>query len=512
MSFRRPESRIPVLEVRNCTELIQGGVVNQDINFSLESGEILAVLGENGAGKSTLMKIICGLQKPTRGEIVVRGQRLQDHTPRDSITEGISMVHQCSQLIPNMTVAENIVLGKETVRAGQLHISLASQEIRRLAGQYNWEVEPNRLTAELSFADQIRAEILRALYRKVEILILDEPTSFLTPQEIDSLFEVMRQLAVQGIGIIFLTPKLREALSIADRILVLHRGRAVGLVLPDQTTESELASLMIGRGMAPFTNKERSTETGFPVLEVEHVSVLGAGGRLVVNDLTLTVNSGEVIGIAGTPGNGQTELLQAITGIRRPHTGKLLLRGQDITRDSPRQITNKGICGYIPEDRLEFALVEALTVAENLILKMYNRPPLSRLGMLRPTQIKRKALRLSQDMNLQVGGIDQAGGRLSSGDQQKLVLARESRHVPKLLVVAEPTRGVDVDSAEFIHAHITQMRNQGTAVLLVSYDLDETINLADRIAVMFEGRIIDLLSSSQADRNRLGLLMAGLSG
>ncbi len=509
MSLYKPESRIPVLEVLNCTKVFQGETVNLDISFALSSGEILSVLGENGAGKSTLLKIIYGLHKATEGEIVVRGHRLQAHSPRDAIAEGIGIVPQYSQLIPTMTVAENIVLGQEKVKGPRLNVSVAAKEILKLARQCNWEIAPNRLTAELSYADQIRVEVVRALYRNAELLILDEPTSFLTPQESDSLFEVLRKLAAQGMGIIFLTPKLREAMAIANRILVLRRGRAVGFALPDQTSESELTSLMLGRGIAPSINKEMFTSARFPVLEIEHVDVLGAKGRFAVNDLTLSVNAGEVVGILGTPDNGQTELLQAITGMRRPQTGNLLLSGRDITRASPRQIAQRGNCGYVPEDRREFGLVEAFSVTENYLLKMNNQPPFSWFGMLRPRQNKRQALRLSQELNLQVGGSDQAGGRLSSGDQQRLVMARESSHSPKLLVVAEPTRGVDVESAEFIHAQITQMRNQGTAVLLVSYDLDEIINLADRIAVMFEGRLIDLLPSSQADRNRLGLLMAG---
>ena len=510
MSLPEPPVKVPVLEVHNCTKEFPGVVANQDIDFTLQSGEILAVLGENGAGKSTLMNIIYGLYKPTRGEIMVKGQRLQAKSPRDAIAAGIGMVHQHFQLIPTMTVLENIILGRETVKAGQLNISQANQEIMRLAQRHNWEIEPGQLVGELSIGARQKVEIIKALYRNAEILILDEPTSILTPQEIDSLFAVLRRLATQGTSIIFITHKLREVMAIAHRILVLRQGRVTGNTLPQHTSEAELATLMVGREVSLTVSKEVVVESGRPVLELEHVNVMGARGQLAVRDLSFTVNSGEIVGVAGIQGNGPTELVQAIAGLRHPHSGRILLEGQDITRASPRHIAQRGGCSHVPEDRHEFGMVEKFNVAENLVLNHYNQVPYSRFAMLRPRQIRRHAIRLMQKFDIRMSGIEQTGGSLSGGNQQKMVVAREFGRNPRLLLVAQPTRGVDVGSIEFIHAQIVQLRNCGAAVLLASYEMDEIISLSDRVAVMFEGRLIGLLPSAQVDRNRLGLLMAGI--
>ncbi len=510
MSMHSPPVTVPVLEVRNCTKEFPGVKANQAIDFTLQAGEILAVLGENGAGKSTLMNIIYGLYKPTHGDIVVKGRPLQAQSPRDAIAAGIGMVHQHFQLIPTMTVLENIILGRETVTAGQLNLSRAYREILQLARQHNWDIEPGQLAGELPVGARQRVEIIKALYRKAEILILDEPTSVLTPQEIDSLFEVLRQLAAQGTSIIFITHKLREVMTIAQRILVLRQGQVVGNTLPRHTSEAELAALMVGRAVSLTVSKEVVTGPGPPVLELEQVCVLGRRGRLAVRDLSFTVHAGEIVGIAGIQGNGQTELVQTIAGLHHPHSGRIRLEGRDITRASPRQIVQRGGCSHVPEDRHEFGMVERFNVAENLVLNHYNQAPYSRFAMLRPRQIKQHARKLMQEFDLRVSGIEQTGGSLSGGNQQKMVVAREFGRNPRLLLVAQPTRGVDVGSIEFIHAQIVQLRNRGAAVLLASYEMDEIISLSDRVVVMFEGRLIGLLSSTQVDRNRLGLLMAGI--
>ncbi len=505
-----PSVKVPALEVRNCTKEFPSVVANQNIDFTLQSGEILAVLGENGAGKSTLMNIIYGLYQPTRGEIMVKGRRLQAKSPRDAIAAGIGMVHQHFQLIPTMTVLENIILGRETVKAGQLNISQAHQEILRLTRRYNWEIEPGQLAGELPVGARQKVEIVKALYRNAEILILDEPTSVLTPQEIDSLFAVLSQLATQGTSIIFITHKLREVMAIAHRILVLRQGRVAGNTLPQHTSEAELAALMVGREVSLTVSKEVVVEPGSPVLELEHVNVMGARGQLAVRDLSFTVHAGEIVGVAGIQGNGQTELVQAIAGLCHPRSGRILLDGQDITRASPRHIAQRGGCSHVPEDRHEFGMVEKFNVAENLVLNHYNQAPYSRFAMLRPRQIRRHAIKLMQEFDIRTSGIEQAGGSLSGGNQQKMVVAREFGRNPRLLLVAQPTRGVDVGSIEFIHAQIVQLRNCGAAVLLASYEMDEIISLSDRVAVMFAGRLIGLLPSAQVDRNRLGLLMAGI--
>ncbi len=499
-----------MLEVCNCTKEFPGVRANQNIDFTLQAGEILAVLGENGAGKSTLMNIIYGLYKPTHGEIKVKGRRLQAQSPRDAIAAGIGMVHQRFQLILTMTVLENIVLGREPVKAGQLDITQAHQAILRLNRQYGWDINPHRLAGELPVGARQQVEIVKALYRNAEILILDEPTSVLTPQESDSLFAVLRQLAAQGTSVIFITHKLREVMTLAHRILVLRQGRVVGNTRPKQTSEVELAALMVGRAVSLTVSKEVITDPGNPVLELEHVHVMGTRGQLAVQDLSFTVNAGEIVGIAGIQGNGQTELVQTVTGLRHPCGGRILLAGRDIIRASPRQIAQRGGCSHVPEDRHEFGMVEQFTVAENLVLNHYNQAPCSRWTMLRPRQIKRHALALMQKFDIRTSGIEQDGGSLSDGNQQKMVVAREFNRDPRLLVVAQPTRGVDVGSIEFIHAQIVQLRNRGAAVLLASYEIDEIISLADRVIVMFEGRLIGQLSSAQADRNRLGLLMAGM--
>lgn len=507
-----PESpaRAPVLEVRRVSKDFPGIRANADISFALGPGEILAVLGENGAGKSTLMNVIYGLYRPTQGELRVRGQRLRARSPRDAIAAGIGMVHQHFQLIPAMSVLENVILGQETVKAGQLDVPQAAQAIVRLSQRYNLEIQPQRLVASLPVGLRQRVEIVKALYRHADILILDEPTAVLTPQETEGLFAVMRRLAAQGTSLIFITHKLREVMTVADRILILRQGRVAGETTPRATTETQLAAIMVGRAIAPVVSKATRPAARQAVLALRNVRVLNETGAPAVQDVSLEVAAGEIVGLAGVQGNGQSELIEAIVGLRHPQAGRMTLDGWDIARASPRQIAQRGACGHVPEDRHAFGLVESFSVSENLILNQYGRAPFSRLGVLRAHVLKRHAAAAAARFDIRLVNVDQPAGNLSGGNQQKTVVAREFRPDLKLLVAAQPTRGIDVGAIEFIHNQIVQQRNRGVAVLLASYELDEIMALSDRIAVMFQGRIIGIVPGDKADRNRLGLLMAGV--
>ncbi len=505
-----PSSRAPVLEVRRVSKAFPGIRANADISFALGPGEILAVLGENGAGKSTLMNVIYGLYRPTQGELRVRGQRLRARSPRDAIAAGIGMVHQHFQLIPAMSVLENVILGQETVKAGQLDVHQAARAIVRLSQRYHLEIQPQRLVASLPVGLRQRVEIVKALYRHADILILDEPTAVLTPQETEGLFAVMRRLAAQGTSILFITHKLREVMTVADRILILRQGRVAGETTPRATTETQLAATMVGRAVAPVVSKAPRDAARPAVLALRNVRVLNETGVPAVQDVSLEVAAGEIVGLAGVQGNGQSELIEAIVGLRHPQAGRMTLDGWDITRASPRQIAQRGACGHVPEDRQAFGLVESFSVSENLILNQYGRAPFSRLGLLRARVWKRHAAAAAARFDIRLVNVDQPAGNLSGGNQQKTVVAREFRPDLKLLVAAQPTRGIDVGAVEFIHNQIVQQRNRGVAVLLASYELDEIMALSDRIAVMFQGRIIGIVPGDKADRNRLGLLMAGV--
>lgn len=499
----------PVLEVHRVTKEFPGVVANRDINLVLGRGEILAVLGENGAGKSTLMHIIYGMYRPTRGEVRIRGRSLLARSPRDAIAAGIGMVHQHFQLVPNMSVLENIILGKETLRAGQLDIRHAAQEIAQLSLRYNLEIEPYRMVGDLPVGMRQRVEIVKTLYRHADILILDEPTAVLTPQEIEDLFAIMRRLRAQGTSIIFITHKLKEVMATADRIMVLRQGQVAGETAPDATTEAELATMMVGREVLLSVRKE-PRPPGPSVLSLQQVQVLRDSGQPAVRDVSLEVHAGEIVGLAGVQGNGQSELIEAVTGLRHPSAGRILLEDWDITHASPRQITQRGATCHVPEDRHAFGMVDDFSIAQNLVLNQYHRAPFARHGFLQHNALWAHAEKLARQFDIRLVSVGQKAGSLSGGNQQKMVVAREFRPHLKLLVAAQPTRGIDVGSIEFIHNRIVQQRDAGVAVLLASYELEEILALSDRIAVMFQGRIIGVLQGDRADRNRLGLLMAGI--
>jgi simple sugar transport system ATP-binding protein len=493
------------LELRGITKRFGDLVANDSIDLTVEPGEVHALLGENGAGKSTLMNVLYGLYQPDGGQILVDDTARTFHGPGDAMAAGIGMVHQHFMLIPVFTVAENVVLGHEDARLGMLDHRKARRQVAEVSRRYGLEVPPDALVADLPVGVQQRVEIVKALTRDAKVLILDEPTAVLTPQEIDDLFVVMRRLRDAGTSIVFITHKLKEVRALADRITVIRRGRVVGTATP-VSTEAELASLMVGRAVALEVDKTpaRPQEA---VLAVENLTVADAAGQAVVDDVSFTVHAGEIYAIAGVQGNGQTELTQALVGLVRPAAGRVLLRGDDITDDGVDDVLARGV-GYVPEDRLHDGLVGSFSVAENLVLDLYRTDRFSSGIALDRRAIEDNARDRVEEFDVRTTSIHAAASTLSGGNQQKVVLAREMSRPLDLLVVSQPTRGVDVGSMEFVHRRLVAERDQGTAVVLVSTELDEVLGLADRIGVMYRGRIIGELPAG-ASGEQVGLLMAG---
>lgn len=497
-----------VLEVRGLTKRFPGVLANDHIDLKLHKGQVLSLLGENGAGKSTLMNMIYGLYTPDEGEILVNGKPVTIHDPNDAIALGIGMVHQHFQLVPVLTVTENIMLGNESVRGPFLNRRAARQRILEIADQYGLSVNPDALVEDLPVGVQQRVEIIKALYRKADILILDEPTAVLTPQEAEGLFEIMHTLLERGVSIIFISHKLKEVLQISDAITVLRNGKVAGHADPKTSTQQSLASMMVGRDVILQVEKGQSNP-GEPVLEVHNLTVLDDRDLVRVNDLSLEVRAGEILGIAGVQGNGQTELVEAITGLRESLHGQILIEGADVTNESPRVVTESGVA-HVPEDRQKDGMVAAFPIKDNLVLQTYYIGPFS-IGILANEEAKDEyATRLVEQYDVRTPSIYVNIGNLSGGNQQKTIVAREFSRPSRLLIVAQPTRGLDVGSIEFIHKQIVRMRDEGTGVLLVSAELDEILSLSDRVAVMYGGQIIDTLSAEEADRELCGLLMAGV--
>ncbi len=498
-----------VLELRNITKRFPGVLANDQISLDLKEGEIHAMLGENGAGKTTLMNILYGLYQPDEGEIFVRGKKVTIHSPGDAIAAGVGMVHQHFMLIPVFTVTENVMLGEESVKAGGfLDRAAAAERIRHISDQYKLEVDPTAYVKDLPVGVQQRVEIVKLLYREADILILDEPTAVLTPQEADELFKIMRTLVSKGKSIIFITHKLREVLEFADRITVIRRGKVVGSVIPDEADQLKLAEMMVGRAVQLELERKPST-VGGSVLQVENLVVTDERHQIAVDGISFDVNAGEVLGIAGVQGNGQTELVEAITGLRTPETGKIELLGQDVTKSSPRRITELG-SAHVPEDRQRDGLVLPFPITDNLILNTYYQDPYSKGVVLQEKTILENAAQLVKDFDIRTPSPTTSAGSLSGGNQQKVIVAREFSRPIKLLVASQPTRGLDVGSIEYIHRQILEKRDQGCAVLLVSSELDEILALSDRIAVMFRGKIVEILPAEKATKEGLGLLMAGV--
>ena len=499
----------PILQLKGITKRFPGVLANDHIDLALQKGEILALLGENGAGKSTLMNILYGLYQPDEGEILVNEKKITVNSPTDAINAGIGMVHQHFMLIPVFTVTENVMLGNETVKAGDfLDRPKTAQKIREISQNFKLEVNPDDYIRNLPVGVQQRVEIIKLLYRNAEILIFDEPTAVLTPQEADDLFTIMRSLAKQGKSIIFITHKLREVLDVADRIMVIRRGAMVGEVTPDKADKNMLASMMVGREVNLIVEKAKKTP-GDVVLTVEDLIVADNMQEVCVDQISLEVRAGEILGVAGVQGNGQTELVEAITGLKKISKGKITLLGQDITKASPRQVTEMG-SAHVPEDRQADGLVLPFPVAENLVLCTYYKEPFSKGVILQYKTILENSIKLIKDFDIRTPSPLTPVGTLSGGNQQKVIIARELSRPIQLLVASQPTRGLDVGSIEYIHKRIVQKREEGCAVLLVSPELDEILELSDRIAVMFRGEIIAVVDGDVATKEHIGLLMAGI--
>ena len=499
----------PILELRGITKQFPGVLANDHIDLTLEQGEIHALLGENGAGKTTLMNILYGLYQPDEGEIIVRGQPIKVHSPSDAISHGIGMVHQHFMLVPVFTITENVMLGDEKTRPGGfLDRKIVADQIRQISEQYKLEVNPDDYVRDIPVGVQQRVEIIKLLYRNADILILDEPTAVLTPQEADELFKIMNSLVEQGKSIIFITHKLREVMEICSRITVIRRGKVVGAVNPADADQGKLAEMMVGRAV-DLELEKAPAKIGETVLSVQDLEVLDKRRQVAVDGVSFDVRVGEVLGVAGVQGNGQTELVEALTGLRTPQAGKVIFLGQDITRASPRKITELG-SAHVPEDRQLDGLVLPFPITENLVLNTYYLNPFTRGVVLQQGTIIKTANQRVQEFDIRTPSPLLPAGSLSGGNQQKLIVAREFSRPIKLLIASQPTRGLDVGSVEYIHGRILQKRDEGCAVLLVSSELDEIMQLADRIAVMYRGKIIDILPAEKATKEGVGLLMAGV--
>ncbi len=495
--------------MRGLTKRFGSFVANDDISLTIEPGEIHCLLGENGAGKSTLMNMLYGLLDPSEGEILLDDEPVTFSSPGDAIAAGIGMVHQHFMLVPVFTVAENVMLGREETRSlGVLDRRKAADKVRELSGRYRLAVDPEAMVEDLPVGVQQRVEIIKALANEAKVLILDEPTAVLTPQEIDELMDIMRSLKEQGTSIVFITHKLREVKAIGDRITVIRRGKVVGTTSPD-TSEAELAEMMVGRAVKLVVAKEQA-EVGAPVLEVRNVTVIDTRGHTVVKDVSFEARAGEVLGIAGVQGNGQTELIKAVMGLIRPDAGEVLLEGQNLAHRGPRESLDAGI-GYIPEDRSHDGFVGSFSVRDNLVLDMYKNDEFSKGPALRLDRMSENARDRIEEFDIRTEDMGTPVSALSGGNQQKVVVAREFSRRLKVLVAAQPTRGVDVGSIEFIHKRIIGERDRGTAVVIVSTELDEIFALSDRIAVMYDGRIVGTVTPD-IPREEIGLMMAGASG
>jgi general nucleoside transport system ATP-binding protein len=506
MIARMPERPV-VLEMEHITKRFPGTVANDDVSFDLREGEVHALLGENGAGKSTLMNILYGLYHPDEGEIRIKGKRVQLGSPRAAIDAGVGMVHQHFMLIPVMTVAENIVLAQEPVRDGVLlDLRAAEERVRELSERFGLEVDPRARIDEITVGQQQRVEILKALYRNADILALDEPTAVLTPQEARELFEIVRGLTEQGTSIIFISHKLNEVAEIADRITVLRRGKLIETLPAAGATEASLARLMVGREVLLRVDKTEATP-GEPLLSVHDLHVFDDRGIEKVRGVTFEVRAGEIIGIAGIDGNGQTELIDAMTGLRHVDAGTVVVEGRDVTSLGVQDHFDSGL-GHIPEDRQRRGLVLEFSIAENLAIHDYRSAPDSRFGWLSPSRLIERARRLIREFDVRGGGPKTPAGGLSGGNQQKVILAREIDRDPRVLIAAQPTRGLDVGAIEFVHRRILEERDEGRGVLLVSLELEEVLSLSDRILVMYEGEIAGEFPPT-ATEEQLGVAMTG---
>ncbi|MDR0137428.1 ABC transporter ATP-binding protein [Metabacillus idriensis] len=498
-----------VIEMLGIRKEFPGIVANDNINLQVKNGEIHALLGENGAGKSTLMNVLFGLYQPEKGEIRVNGKKVNITNPNIANDLGIGMVHQHFMLVNNFSVTENIILGNEPVKTGKINLKDAEKQVKEISERYGLAVNPSAKISDISVGMQQRVEILKTLYRGAEILIFDEPTAVLTPQEIKELIGIMKTLIKEGKSIILITHKLKEIMEVCDRVTVIRKGEGIGTVNVAETNPNELAALMVGREVL-FTTQKTEAVPAEEVLKIQDLTVKDSRNVTVIDSLNLSVKAGEIVGIAGVDGNGQSELIEAITGLMNSQSGSILLNGKDIRNQRPRQITEAGV-GHIPQDRHKHGLVLDFPVGENMVLQTYYQKPYSKKGVLNFKAIYDKAEKLIKEFDVRTPSSSTLARALSGGNQQKAIIGREVDRDPDLLIAAQPTRGLDVGAIEFIHRRLIEQRDKGKAVLLISFELEEIMNVSDRIAVIYEGKIVAIVSPKETTEQELGLLMAGSS-
>jgi len=499
--------RIERMEMRGITKRFPGVLANDRIDFDVCSGEVHALLGENGAGKSTLMKILYGLQPPDEGEIRLNGEMVAIHSPADAIRLGIGMIHQHFMLVPTLTVTENVALGLKSSRGARTDLDRVAARIHELAALYGLQVDTDAYIWQLSVGQQQRVEIIKALYRGAALLILDEPTAVLTPQEVDEFFVTLRQMKQDGHALIFISHKLHEVLQLCERVTVLRDGRAIGTQSTKGATKQGLAEMMVGRPLAAQP-KKAALEAHEIRLKVRDVHAQNDQERPALRGVTFDVRGGEIVGLAGVSGNGQRELAEVVAGLRPVTQGEIALGGRAVTGQSPRSIMALGL-SYIPEERMRDGMIRDFTVAENVILREFDQPPYARAGFLNRGSIRQTSRRLVSEFNVKTPSLETPAKSLSGGNIQKLILARELSRKPQVIIAAQPTRGLDIGATEYVHARLLEQRQGGAATLLISEDLDEILALSDRILVIFEGRIMGDVPRAEATPEKLGLLMAG---
>lgn len=508
----RDDSDPPMLSMRNITKRFPGVVANDRVSFDVRAGEVHTLLGENGAGKSTLMKILYGLYQPDEGEVLIDGKAITLKSPADAINHHIGMIHQHFMLVPTLTVTENVALGLRSSRTPMTDLKRVAARIRSLSDEYGLHVDPDAYIWQLAVGERQRVEIIKALYRDVRILVLDEPTAVLTPQEVDEFFVILREMARSGRGLVFISHKLHEVMQLSHRITVLRQGRVSGQTTPQQTSPKDLARMMVGRDVETLTSVASATSTAKDnqsVLNISGLHVAGDRGVDAVVDLDLDVFAGEILGVAGVSGNGQRELAEAIAGLRQSRAGEIQMQGKRINGLSPRDVRQAGVA-FVPEERMRDGAIGEFSVMENAMLLNHGTAQFSHKGFLKFNAIRQHAKALVDQYQVKTPDIDTPTRNLSGGNIQKLIMARELSSSPRLLVCAQPTRGVDIGAAAYIHERLIQQRDHGTAILVISEDLDEIFALADRIAVLCEGRLMGTVAKTDADRETLGLLMAGV--
>ncbi len=505
-----PQIPSPLIEMKGITKRFGAVVANDSVDFSIYKGEVHALLGENGAGKTTLMNVLYGLYSVDSGEILIRGRRVSIRSPKDAIALRVAMVHQHFELVPTLTVAENVGLGLRAEREPFLNLNGVVARVNELAKTYGLLVNPASRVEQLSVGERQRVEIIKALYREADTLILDEPTSVLTPQEAEGLFKFMRSMAGEGRAVVVITHKLPEVMAVSDRVTVLRHGEVVARLMTKETSIDELAEKMVGREIPHKEEAPQGSPPGEVALELQHVSALNDKGVLALDDVSLDLCSGEILGLAGVAGNGQTELAEVLTGMRRVSGGNVLLRGTDVTNSPPKQMIARGL-GHIPEDRMGMGLVLGMSIAENLVLEVRADPRFKSRRLLDDERLRLHAKRLVEEYSISCASVDDPAWTLSGGNMQRLVLAKVLSRSPSVLVAAQPTSGLDVGATEFITQKLREQRRLGVAILLISSDLNEVLSLSDRVACIFEGRLMGVVPTAETDMKEIGLMIGGVA-